>query len=641
MLDQHPLFPTALIDFPATSSDATQRQRLHFRHPRQWLVAHDAHQVPALLEQAHKLSMAGSWCIGWISYESAPAFDPHLPVKACAPGKVYAVWAVFDEALEGWPDLPDTAPQQIDWQLSPWVPDMDGARQVSRMAQIQELIRAGEVYQVNLTTAFRAPLELPDTLSPDSHTLHQLFRALHRSQPNGYGLFLDNRTATRSPGAVLSVSPELFFDWDGEKIVTRPMKGTAPRHVESEKDQAQADHLLHSEKERAENLMIVDLLRNDLSRVAQVGSVQVDALFEVQALPTVWQMTSTISAQTLPGTTLTDVFRALFPCGSVTGAPKQRAMHHISRLEAQARGVYCGAVGMLAPGGHARFNVPIRTVCMDTPAPQAPWKASCGIGSGITLDAQIDAEQQEWHHKQAFLHRASKPFDLLESLQLTNGQFARLDLHLQRLKKTAHHFGFTTEDASTGHHWSTWEASIHQALHALALAHPAGTFKVRLLLSAAGRIQLQHASVDGPMGTDDLPTGVMTPPIATVVLAQQPMAPADDFVRHKTTRREAYQGFIAPADAWDTLLFNASGELTEFTIGNVAVRVGGQWLTPPAKAGLLPGVMRESLLRQGHLREAPLTVSDLNQAEGLVLLNSVRGCVPVCLTHQGISAAQQ
>ncbi|RZL09687.1 MAG: bifunctional aminodeoxychorismate synthase component I/aminotransferase [Rubrivivax sp.] len=622
-----PYSPTALVDFPDPDGEAGARQRWRFGRPARWLVALDPSQVPGLLDDAHALSRAGHWCVGWVAYEAAPGLDPHLPVKALPPGVPYAVWAVFDQGdAEPWPDEDNGldeaghAPPAADitaltsWQLGPWRRRPDDATLHAQIETVRELIRAGEVYQVNLTGRLSGAFE-PDPQDPTA-SLHACFSALQRSQPQGYCLMLDARAACRTPGAVLSVSPELFFDWDGHRITARPMKGTSARSEQPEVDAAAADHLKCSDKERAENLMIVDLLRNDLSRVAEVGSVEVPSLFDVQALPTVWQMTSTVTARTRPATRLSEVFAALFPCGSVTGAPKRQAMHHIARLEPTPRGLYCGAVGIMAPGGRVTLNVPIRTVSIDTPPPAAPWTAHCGIGSGITLDATPEGEVREWHHKQAFLNRADQPFQLLESLRLDNGFFSRLPKHLARMSRAADHFGFIW-DAHREH-------EVRNALQATALDHLTGTFKVRVLMGPSGPSLVEATPLDT---TPPPPQGV------PVVLADRPMPEADEFIRHKTTRRPAYEAFKAPPGCVDTLLYNARGELTEFTIGNVALQIGGRWLTPPVRCGLLPGVMRATLLAQNALAEQVLTLADLDRAEGLALINSVRGWVTADLAQ--------
>ncbi len=626
MLDQLPGAPTARVDFPPEAPGLARRQ-LTLRQPMRWLVAHDPSQVPGLLDDAHALARAGHWLVGWVAYEAAPGLDACLPVKALPPGQPYAVWAVFEpgqvgagekgeagSARQG--DAPPASadpsgPPSTPWAADAWTSDLDETQAAHRIERIRDLIQAGEVYQVNLTSRLRSPFEGgPAAIEP-------FFDALRRSQPEGYGLMLDARAAGRGPGVVLSVSPELFFDWDGELITTRPMKGTAARGGDPLADQAAADQLRASPKERAENLMIVDLLRNDLSRIAEVGSVKVPSLFDLEALPTVWQMTSTITARSRTGLNLSEAFAALFPCGSVTGAPKRQAMHHIARLETGPRGVYCGAVGLMSPGGRVTFNVPIRTVVLHTPPPPAPWTAHCGIGSGITLDARADGEWREWQAKRGFLERASRPFELLESMRLEDGQLLRLDAHMARLRAAAEHFGHRLD-----------EAAVQQALDSLVATHtPCGShastkevFKVRLLVAADGSVHTEAAPLPAPPAAPH-----------RVAVAVQPMPPADDFIRHKTTRRQAYAPFAPPPGCFDTLLFNAAGELTEFTIGNLALKLEGRWWTPPVSCGLLPGVMRAELLSRGELAERVLKLEDLARAEGIELINSVRGRLPVTL----------
>ncbi|MBA4109453.1 MAG: bifunctional aminodeoxychorismate synthase component I/aminotransferase [Leptothrix sp. (in: Bacteria)] len=586
--------PVALLDFPAAQGG---RQRHAFGPALTWLVATELAEVRNIIDAAHEQARQGRWCLGWVAYEAAPAFDDHLPVCAPQPGQALAMFAVFDQAL-AWP----MAAQQSAWQTAPWHSTLSPHAFTAQVEAIHELIRAGEVYQINLTTPLRSRLE-PQAIE----TALQYFHALHRSQPDGYAVYLDAtaQPATAGLSHVLSVSPELFFHWQGDHITTRPMKGTAARGPTPDEDAAAARHLQTSDKERAENLMIVDLLRNDLSRIAQVGSVQVPSLFDVQALPTVWQMTSTVQARTREGLRLSDVFAALFPCGSITGAPKRRAMHHIAALEGAPRGVYCGAVGLMAPGGEVTFNVPIRTVVLQ-PGMQAGWDARCGIGSGITLDATAEAEAKEWRHKQAFLKRAAQPFELLESLRLEEGRIPRLDAHLQRLARAASHFGFPLD-----------VAAVRSALTHHAQAHPQGIHKVRLLLDAQGQAICESSPL------------ALSPSPIHVALAAYAMPLADEFIAHKTTQRSAYTPFSPPAGCFDTLLWNSQGEVTEFTIGNVAVKLGGEWFTPPLSAGLLPGVMRETLLAEGRLRERTVRVDELTDAEGLALLNSVRGWLDV------------
>jgi para-aminobenzoate synthetase/4-amino-4-deoxychorismate lyase len=352
--------------------------------------------------------------------------------------------------------------------------------------------------------------------------------------------------------------------------------------------------------------MIVDLIRNDLSRVARPFSVRVPRLFHTEALPTVWQMTSDVEAVAREGVTLAEVFAALFPCGSITGAPKVSAMRMIRALEPEARGVYCGAVGLVRPGGHATFNVPIRTVTL------RGTDARCGIGSGITADARADAEWDEWRHKQAFLRRARTPapaaaeqaFELLETLALAEGELRDAPAHLARMKNAAAHFGRP---------WN--HALVAACLHRLSEAHPAGAWRVRLLLDAQGQPRAEAFAMDA------------APARVRLQLASRAFDEADgEFSRFKTTRRAHYEAFApATADVFDTLLWNRHGEITECTRGNIALRLDGRWVTPPLRCGLLNGIGRANRLRDGQLAEAIVRVDDLPRAQALAFVNSLRG----------------
>jgi para-aminobenzoate synthetase/4-amino-4-deoxychorismate lyase len=396
------------------------------------------------------------------------------------------------------------------------------------------------------------------------------------------------------------VSPELFFDWHAGHTITRPMKGTAPRGRSPQEDRALAEGLQTSPKERAENVMIVDLIRNDLSRIATPFSVTVDGLCRVQALPTVWQMVSDVHADTRPGTTLVDVFAALFPCGSVTGAPKVQAMRLIRELERSDRGVYCGAIGVVRPGGSATFNVPIRTAVVRGTAIRA------GTGSGITFDSTTGAEWQEWQHKQTYLHRASQSFEILETLALQGGVLQHINHHLARMQASATHFGFV------------WRPeAVQETLTQLCLQHPLGTWRVRLLLDATGQLQAQAFALAD------------TPATVRLQMAASPMADTDgEFVRHKTTRRAHYDAFT-PTDpeVFDTILWNTRNEVTECTRGSLALLLDGRWVTPAQECGLLPGVGRAHWLAQGRVEEAIVLLSDLPRVQALAFVNSLRGWV--------------
>ena len=582
---------SAQIDFSSPQDSAAPRLRHAFGTPRAVLAAHELAEVRAVLDAVQAAAQQGRWCVGYVRYEAAPAFDAALAVHA--QGGPLAWFAVYDEALP-WPEDTGSATARVQWLDTCPRPAFGAA-----MEQIQRAIADGELYQVNFT----APLLGEWMGEPETGAAQALFAALQRAQPGGYAAFID--TGDTGDGQLLSVSPELFFDWQDGQILARPMKGTAARGVTPEMDAAQAAALRASPKERAENVMIVDLLRNDLSRIAEPFSVQVPALFHTQALPTVWQMTSDVRARTRAGTTLADVFAALFPCGSVTGAPKVRAMQLIRELEAGPRGVYCGAIGVVRPGEvgqgiRATFNVPIRTVTVQGGA------LRCGIGSGITSGAAPDAEWQEWRNKRQFLERASMPFDLLETLALKDGELRHADAHLERLASAAAHFGYP------------WDAAaVQHCLHQLAQAHPQGLWRVRLLLTRQGKARAEAFTMEP------------SPAQVRLQLAERPLVEAHgEFVRFKTTRRAHYDAFTPTAPGvFDTVLYNAEGEITECTRGNVALLLDGRWVTPPLACGLLPGVGRALALRDGRLAEAVVRLDDLPRVQGWAFLNSLRGWI--------------
>ena len=586
----------ASIDFADPRDAQAPRLRHRFGPPQRVLVAHDLTEVVPVLLAVQAAAQQGHWCVGCVRYEAAPAFDAALQTHP--PTGPLAWFGVYPQALS-WPEGDASqagAAVRVDWHTGPQRAAFDAA-----LDTIRQAIASGDLYQVNYTAPLLGQLE---------GRAAALFAALQRAQPGGYAVHLDTGAEQ-----VLSVSPELFFDWQGDSLLTRPMKGTAPRGATPEQDAAHAAALRASPKERAENVMIVDLLRNDVSRIAQPHSVTVPALFQVQPLPAVWQMTSDVCARTRPGTSLADVFGALFPCGSVTGAPKVQAMRTIRALEPQARGVYCGAVGVVRPDGpagqggfRATFNVPIRTVVL------RGQSASCGIGSGITADARPGAEWNEWRHKRAFLERASMPFDILETLALEDGHCRHQPDHLARMATAAAHFG---------HPWSAAQAQA--ALQALAQQHPQGLWRVRCLLNAAGTFRAEAFAMQPTPATADAPVRLQ--------LAAGPMPEAhSEFTRHKTTRRAHYDRY-QPADpaVFDTVLWNEAGELTECTRGNVAVLLDGVWVTPPLACGLLPGVGRAVALREGRLAEAVVRTADLPRVQAWAFLNSLRGWLPAAL----------
>jgi len=468
---------------------------------------------------------------------------------------------------------------------------VDRAGYDAAIAQIREHIASGDTYQVNHTLRLRSRVEGDE---------RGLYRDLCYAQRGAYAAYL-NLGRYR----VLSASPELFFRIDDGRITTKPMKGTARRGRWPAEDDAVAAGLRGSVKDRAENAMIVDLLRNDMGRVARTGSVIWSDVFDLERYETVWQLTSTVSANLRPGTTLVEVFGALFPSGSVTGAPKVRTMDIIAALEESPRGVYCGAVGFLAPPGSglpsARFNVPIRTVMLDTESHTAEY----GVGGGITWDSSAQGEYDETVAKARVLTARRPRFELYETLRHdpTDG-LHHLDRHLARLRSSSAYFGFAFD-----------EAAVTLALQRAVDQFPDRPARVRVSLDRQGRV-------------DAGATALVTPPqpVRVAIDHGHPVDRTDPMLFHKTSLRTIFEEARARhADAEDVLLMNDRGEITESTIANVAVSLDGRWITPPLDAGLLPGVGREVALEEGWLEEGTIHTQDLARADAIELVSDVRG----------------
>jgi para-aminobenzoate synthetase / 4-amino-4-deoxychorismate lyase len=569
------------IDWPG----GNEPLRLAFSEPSELLTAWRREEVRGVLERVETLAAGGCWVTGFVAYEAASAFDAALTGHAPREGLPLAMFVAFRS--------PSATRPRGEFMPGCWRDATSEAGFEAAVASIRADIADGRFYQVNYTTRLRTPF-FGDAAA--------LFDALRAAQPGAHSLYLDFGRRQ-----VCSVSPELFFHWHKEaglprRLTLRPMKGTAPREAVAEVDRRAADALRDSAKDRAENLMIVDLLRNDASRIARLGSVVVPRLFDVEPWVTVWQMTSTVECETRPDTGLADVFAALFPCGSVTGAPKAEAMKAIRELEPGPRGVYCGAVGIVMPGGEARFNVGIRTVVVDT----EQGIAECGIGSGIVIDSTVSGEAEEWRMKQRFLRRACPEYELLETLLWRHRDHGRYWLrkeHVARLEASARALGFE---------WN--REVVEAALDDAARTFGAGPWRVRLRLA-----------MDGTVAVDGVPMDATRGPVVCAV-ARAPIDSRNPWLRHKTTWRGFYEA-LEVQGGFDTLLFNEQGEATEFTRGNLVVRLGGKLLTPAFACGLLPGTFRAALLARGAISEATIHLEDLAKAEAVWFVNSVRGAL--------------
>ena len=589
-----------------------------FIAPVRVCVANTAPDIPRLFAEIESAVAVGLTAAGFFSYECGICFEPKSKMREPRADQPLAWFGIYDRSyrfdhatgnfVDG--DPPNLAQfaahESADEVQTDATFALTEQQYAERIAAIHELIRAGDVYQLNFTVPMNVHVR---------GSLAALYARLHQRQPVEYGAFLhweQGRT-------MLSFSPELFFRVDevcgGRRITTRPMKGTSRRGRTTREDRAWADWLRNDPKNRAENLMIVDLERNDLGRLAKFGSVHVENLFAVERYPTLWQMTSTVSGELRPEVGFYDIFRALFPCGSITGAPKVRAMQLLAELEKQPRGVYTGAIGFFSPR-QTVFNVAIRTLEMDGE------QGTMGVGSGIVIDSNAAEEYRECLLKAEFLTRSSRTlpgspvlpekFLLIETMLWDSG-YPLIELHLDRLMDSADYFAYPCE-----------RAAIKTALevHALKFAHaaPRSPRRVRLLVDSDGILQIAD-EVLRPAG-DEMRIG-------RVRIADERTDPSDKWLYHKTTQRVLYAQAYKQAiqTGYDDVLFlNLRCEVTEGAISNILIERDGRLLTPPIECGLLAGVYRRLLLEtRPNVEERVLSLDDLRHADAIYLTNAVRG----------------
>ena len=506
-----------------------------FQNPLAVYSARTLNEVVPLLQEADRASRDGQWVALMLSYEAAPALDSAMAVLP-SNGFPLAWLAVFHEAF---PSVCAVEPPSF---LNPrWDASMTQSDYGRGIRDIRSAIARGDCYQVNYTFPMECKFE---------GDAWAWYRALGMAQGAGYCAWIDCGRYR-----VMSFSPELFFERQGNVLRARPMKGTAPRGRWASEDDNQRHRLEESAKNRAENLMIVDLLRNDLGRVSVPGTVRVPRLFEIERYPTLFQMTSTVESICLPQIGLVEILSALFPCGSVTGAPKISAMKLIRDLETSPRGVYTGAIGLIRPGGDCTFNVAIRTLELDTETGRAVF----GVGGGITFDSTPEDEYAECLTKARFLAEAPPVFQLIETLRLEQGTYFLLRRHIARLMESAAFFGFALD-----------EVEVCAAFEAIRTEQPKGEWKVRLLASAKGELHVEASPL--------LPS---TNQLCRVAFATVPLDSASPFLCHKTTYRAFYEQPLGDCPNCDDLIFwNEHGEVTESSIANVVVEVDGQKWTP-------------------------------------------------------------
>ncbi len=626
--DSLPLPPDPAQVFRAASGEAgavlleTQRPEVRdrfsylFKSPERLLVCTEPGRVPAMLSEAGKWQARGYVIAGYVSYEAGFALDSVFAretdlfprISPLLWFGVYAGCLRYDHLTGRW-DRMGHAPE--DWAAA--VPPEDSffladdripahrftmseKTHGEKVDAIRGFIEDGSVYQANLTGKFLFPY------TGDPFALYMRLRA---AQPVPFGAFL--RTGE---GSVVSQSPELFFRVRGDRIETRPMKGTAPRGISEAEDRKAAAALRKDPKNRAENVMIVDLLRNDLGRLCHPGSIRVRRLFEIQRFRTLLQMVTTVSGVLSERQTPLTLFRALFPCGSVTGAPKISAMRILRRLEAEPRGVYTGAIGAMFPGGDMTFSVAIRTVTVRN------GLAEAGAGGGIVWDSTSVEEFREVQQKAQFLVHPPPDFHLVETFLLAqDGTFRLLADHLRRLAASARYFGYRFR-----------REAVTSALEQAAVEGRQvgkGPMKVRLLLDKSGEASVTLSPVAGTQAGGETAS-------CRVTLSDKAVSSRDPFVRHKTTNRAWRDSElrIAQESGYDEVLFlNERGELTEGSITNVFLEISGRLYTPPRSSGLLEGVFRRHLLKDRSLRitERVLFRGDLDRAGRVFLTNSVRG----------------
>jgi para-aminobenzoate synthetase / 4-amino-4-deoxychorismate lyase len=554
------------------------KQWLHFAKPHRVITAQKLEDVIPALSEVERLVEGNEWhAAGFVSYEAASAFDSVLQTLPNV-GFPFLWFGLYSS-----PRAIILPQQESSKEILNWEATIDHTSYNDAIEQIRNYISEGRTYQVNYTMRLRTDFK---------NNAWDFFLRLVQSQ-NRHAAYIDTGRYV-----ICSASPELFFQLDGDTITCRPMKGTVKRGHITLEDQAQSDWLKTSEKNRAENVMIVDMVRNDLGRIAKIGSIQVPELFSIERYPTLWQMTSTVTAKT--SASLMDIFSALFPSASITGAPKVGTMRIISELETTPRRIYTGSIGYISPGRKAKFNVAIRTALIDREVQQAEY----GVGGGIVWDSTSADEYTEALLKAQVLTEQSPKFSLLETMLWTpkEGFFLR-EKHIERMMDSAYYFDFPISKIEIDDYLDNLSSNFYSPQ------------RVRLLLDRSGWLNSEAKSFQL----------TENPQLLKVHLAREPIDIDNIFLFHKTTHREMYESARKNFTNYDdVLLYNERGELTEFTIGNLVVELNGALYTPPLSSGLLAGTFRAYLLETGQVVERAIRVEKLKDCTKIFMVNSVR-----------------
>ena len=550
--------------------------RYLFTKPIKELKTRNLDQVEDLLREVEAYQEQGFYAVGYVSYEAAPAFEKKFAVHPAPLMGEYLLYFTIHEKVETLPFPEDY--EAVDLPAN-WKEEVEAPAYQEAIKTIHHHIRQGDTYQVNYT------VQLSQELKADPLAI---YNRLVVEQKAHYNAFIQHDDVS-----ILSISPELFFEQDDRLLTTRPMKGTTRRGLTNQADLKEASWLEADPKNRAENMMIVDLLRNDMNRISEIGSEQVTHLCQVEQYSTVWQMTSTIESRLRPEVDLVQAFQALFPCGSITGAPKISTMEIIQNTELAPRGVYCGTIGILLPKGKRIFNVAIRTLQMQG------TKAIYGVGGGITWDSKWEGEYQETKQKSAVLYRQEPRFELLTTGRIHQGELTFLEQHLTRLREASRYFAYPFNEPKL----------LNKLQEQLAHVDPSLDYRCRIALQRNGTIQLTITELT------DLPASYLQ-----AQLTEQKLDLATPFTYFKTSQRD----HLNQSDH-EQIFHLPDGTLLETTIGNLVLEIEGQLYTPPAHLPLLDGIYRRHLLETQQVEEKLLTLNDLTDADRIYACNALRG----------------